>query len=69
MTDSTEPGTDAGSSGVVPAWSTTIATRIQKAYQAYLEHGKGCRDCPAPGARCQTAERLWQDYREARISR
>ncbi|WP_225097049.1 hypothetical protein [Streptomyces sp. CoH27] len=39
--------------------------RIQRAYRAYIDHGRGCPVCAVDSSVCTTAGDLWNVYREA----
>lgn len=45
--------------------SNSVFTRAQRAYRAYIDHGKGCVSCRFEDERCPTADGLWEAYREA----
>ncbi|MFF3517967.1 hypothetical protein ACWEO4_37200 [Streptomyces sp. NPDC004393] len=45
--------------------SSSRETRIQRAYRAYIDHGRGCATCAVDSALCATAEELWSAYQAA----
>ncbi|MGV9248727.1 hypothetical protein [Streptomyces sp. NPDC003710] len=58
----------AGSSG--PARWLRIAdnshyTRTQRAYRAYIDHGRDCTSCAVDSLLCPAAEQLWGAYQAA----
>ncbi|WP_406168326.1 hypothetical protein [Streptomyces sp. NBC_00996] len=40
-------------------------TRVQRAYRAYTDHGRGCATCAVDSSTCATAEVLWETYQTA----
>jgi len=40
-------------------------TRVQRAYRAYIGHGRGCSICAVDSGQCTTAEGLWEAYQAA----
>ncbi|MFB8183259.1 hypothetical protein ACFC8N_46265 [Streptomyces sp. NPDC055966] len=47
------------------AAGTLEYSRIQRAYRAYIDHGKDCPVCAVDTSVCTTASDLWTAYREA----
>lgn len=45
--------------------TSAVFTRTQKAYRAYVDHGRGCTACRVDAERCATAEELWSAYQGA----
>lgn len=39
--------------------------RVQRAYRAYVDHGRTCPVCAVDSGVCATASGLWTAYREA----
>jgi hypothetical protein len=39
--------------------------RVQRAYRAYIDHGRGCATCSVDSAQCAVAEALWSTYQTA----
>ncbi|MCW2870100.1 hypothetical protein [Actinacidiphila oryziradicis] len=73
MTDGTHRWLDTGSGpgAVVPTRIVTGEGASQTAYRKVLDHYDDCatcRDDAGGSARCEDGARLWQDYREARIT-
>lgn len=42
--------------------------RVQRAYRAYIDHGRECATCAVDSATCATAGELWEAYRSANSS-
>lgn len=42
--------------------------QIQRAYRAYIDHGRDCAVCAVDSAQCTTAEELWGAYKAATSS-
>ncbi|MET8954352.1 hypothetical protein ACWEO4_45440 [Streptomyces sp. NPDC004393] len=40
-------------------------TQVQRAYRAYIDHGRNCATCAVDSAQCPTAEDLWGRYQAA----
>lgn len=43
--------------------SAGVFNRVQRAYRAYIDHGRDCATCAVDATRCTTAEALWEAYR------
>lgn len=55
-------GVAAGSRGAVTMPQIGIAPAAQRSYQAYVEHLKKCKDCPAGPGRCPVGQSLCRAY-------
>lgn len=42
-----------------------VFSKTQKAYRAYIDHGRDCATCAVDSAQCATAEQLWSAYKDA----
>ncbi|MGW5477741.1 hypothetical protein [Streptomyces sp. NPDC004008] len=40
-------------------------TQTQRAYRAYIDHGRDCATCAVDSGQCATAEDLWGAYKAA----
>ncbi|MER6351250.1 hypothetical protein ABT186_05210 [Streptomyces sp. NPDC001634] len=48
--------------------SNSQFTKTQKAYRAYINHGRDCAVCAVDSMQCTSAEKLWRAYKAATSS-
>lgn len=53
-------------SNLIPVGVDRSVSAVQRTYGAFIGHAVECQGCRETGARCDTAERLWRKYKEAR---
>lgn len=45
--------------------TSAVFAKRQRAYAAYISHGRDCAACRVGSGRCSTAEGLWLEYQAA----